>query len=383
VSARLDRPGDESASRLVDPIRVLGAALVIAGALVLAKNVGAPDESRVFGVAFVVIGLAAALRPGPRSRAALEIGWVVALILAGGEVTTRHENEIAAARYADQLMHFVDDPLLRYEFKPRTRCDQTTTNELGMMDVPRAREKLAGTLRVACLGDSVGGDCSLPNDNACAALERELTRARGGRPVEVLNFSTPGYNTMQEARTLEQKALAMSPDAVVVLYVINDPYPDLAISHFLPGNLKFEHFLYVALKLGTSRVLFPKDDPFGGWLKDLHDQPRSWDGVVVAGFDRIEAAVKPRGLPVAVAVFPLFVEHQGEDERYVYRKVVGEAERHGFVGVDLSTAAYANEPLTALLKPSRDMIHPNAHAHELAAKAIAAALVAKSPGLLR
>src|SRR5439155_5307752 len=111
---------------------------------------------------------------------------VLLLVLAGGEVMTRRENGTAADRYANRLMHFVDDPVLRYEFKPNTACGETVTNELGMMDVARRQEKSQGTLRVACLGDSVGGDCFLPRDNACAALERVLRERRGGRPVEVM-----------------------------------------------------------------------------------------------------------------------------------------------------------------------------------------------------
>jgi lysophospholipase L1-like esterase len=371
--------------RLLGPTRVLGGLLAVVGALVVfVANWDSPDESRILGAILVAIGLVAALvARGPRVRAALEIAWATVLLLAGGELVMRHENGIADRRYADRQMHFVDDPLLRYELKPKTRCEEMTTNDRGMIDVQRERDKPPGTLRVACLGDSVGGDCSLPRDNACAALERELVKLRGGKPVEVLNFSVPGYNTMQEARALELKAMPMSPDAVVILYVINDPYPDLAISHFLPGNLKFEHFFYAAGKIGTMKLFFPKDDPFGGWVKGLHEEPRSWDAVVVAGFDRVRSVAAAAHLPVVVAVFPLFVEHQSKDLAGVYTKVVEEADRHGFIGVDLSKAAFANESVEALLKPSRDLIHPNAHAHQLAAQAIAAALVARSPELAR
>ena len=153
--------------------------------------------------------------------------------------------------YADRLMRFVDDPVLRYEMQPATSCGEGTTNALGMLDGPREPTKPPGTLRVACLGDSVGGDCSLPRDNACAALERVLRDVRGGRPTEVLNFSVPGYNTLQEARALELKASAFAPDVVVVLYVVNDAYPDLAISHYLPGKLKFQHLIYSGLRVAS------------------------------------------------------------------------------------------------------------------------------------
>lgn len=364
------------------PTRVLSAALALTALAALRANVPDADESR--SLAFAVLALAVAgltLRDTTALRRALELCAVLLLVLAGGEVTVRRENGIAARAYAERTMHFVDDPLLRYEMKPDLDCGGAVTNARGMLDAPRPLEKPEGTLRVACLGNSVGGDCSLPHDNACAALEPLLRDARGGKPVEVLNFSVPGYNTMQEARALEVKALPFAPDAVVVLYVINNPYPDLAVSHFLPGHFKFEHLLWSGVELAAWKLGGP--EPFGSGLRQLHESPRSWDAVVVAGFDRIRAATEGRGIPVVVAVFPLFIERPPADFGAIYAKVVREAERHGFTGVDLSQAAFAGEPLAALLKPSRDMIHPDAHAHHLAAAAIARALQASHPELWR
>jgi hypothetical protein len=248
-----------------------------------------------------------------------------------------------------------------------------------MIDVERDLRKPSGVLRIACLGDSVGGDCSLPRDNACAALERSLKTARGGRPVEVLNFSVPGYNTLQEARALELKALQFEPDVVVALYVVNDPYPDLAITHFLPGHFKLQHMLWSGAQLAAWKLVGGPVDPFGGVIGRLYDSPRAWDGVVVAGFERIRKAAGDR--PVLVAVFPLFMRGLKEEYLAIYPRVVVEAERHGFIGVDLSREAFADVPLEDLLKPSRDAIHPNAHAHELAADVIAKSLLKRYPAL--
>jgi hypothetical protein len=367
---------------LPTPARVLAAALSVAGVAVVCDNLARHDESLTIGVVLSCLGLAGLVfRERPRLRRALEVAAVLILVLVGGEVIVRRENGIAARAYADKTMHFVDDPVLRYEMKADLSCDKSVTNEFGMLDVSRAIEKPADTLRVACLGDSVGGDCSLPQDNTCAALEPLLREARGGRPVEVLNFSVPGYNTMQEARSLEVKALRFSPDVVVVLYVVNDPEPELAISHFLPGHFKFEHLLWSGARLAASKLVGV--DPSGGQLMQLHESPQSWDAVVVAGFDRIRAASDARRMPVAVAVFPLFIEPVPPEFGTIYRKVTREAERHGFMGIDLSDAAFNGEPLAALLKPSRDMIHPNAHAHHLAAAAIARALLERHPELGR
>ena len=366
------------------PARAIALALALAGVAIVVVNRVDPDESRGLGVHVAAVGALGLVRLEATALArAIEVTAVAVLVLVGGELAVRRENGRAQAAYAERTMHFVDDPLLRYELRPGVACGAGTTNARGMIDVPRAEPKPAGTLRVACLGDSVGGDCSLPEDNACAALERVLREARGGRPVEVLNFSVPGYSTLQEARALERKALPFSPDAVVVLYVVNDPYPDLAISHHLPGHLKFEHLIWSGLRLAGYRLFGPVIDPLGGMLTALHEAPRSWDGVVVAGFDRIRAVAEARDLPVAVAVFPIFTPAPLPGTAAIYAKVVAEADRHGFVGLDLSRVAYADEPVAGLLKPSRDLIHPNARAHRLAAEAIARALLAKRPELAR
>lgn len=364
------------------PARALALALAAAGAALLWLNRVEPDESRLLGAAVLLVALVAlVVRETARRTRVLEAVATLLLVLAGGECAVRRENAIAARAYADRTMRFVADPELRYELQPDLACGAGTTNQLGMLDVPRELVDRTGALRVACLGDSVGGDCSLPQDNTCAALERTLREARGGRPTEVLNFSVPGYNTMQEARALELKAAAFDPDVVVLLYVVNDPFPDLAISHFLPGKLKFQHLIYNGLRIAAWRLFDPAIDPFGGQITRLYETPRAWDEVVLAGFDRIRSFAAARELPVVVAVFPLFLEHPLPEYLALYPRVVAAAQQRGFIALDLADAAFREQPYASLVKPSRDLIHPNAHAHELAAGAIARALLNEHPEL--
>ena len=367
----------------LSPARTLGLSLIAAGAFILLSNRASPDESRVAGVAALLLGAALACpRPMPGLVWAGEMLAVLLLVLAGGEVATRHENNISQRAYEERLMRFVGDPALLYEMKPFVHCGgDGVTNERGMLDGPRSLDNPEGALRVACLGDSVGGDCSLPRDNACAALERGLGEARGGKPTEVLNFSVPGYNTPQEARALEVKVAPFHPDAVVVLFVMNDAYDGLAISHFLPGNFKFEHLLYSGARLVYSRLVGGPMDPFGGVLLNLYEGP-TWGSVLVSGFDQIQRTAASLRAPVVVAIFPIFVDPPLAAYERAYQKIAREAERHGFVAVNLAEAAFAGEPVSALLKPSRDLIHPNAHAHHLAAAAIQRALLAAHPDLV-
>jgi hypothetical protein len=370
------------AGSFLSPARALGGALLAAGAVLVHLNATMPDESRWLGACMCLAGLVGIVLPETARRwTLLTVTTATGLLLIGGEAAVRRENARAQAAFDGQLIHFVADRDLRYELVPRARCGATSTNELGMVDVARAVDKPEGVLRVACLGDSVGADCSLPGETTCPVLERLLRDRRGGRPTEALNFSVFGYNALQEARSLESKAAAFRPDAVVVLYVVNDPYPDLAISHFRPGHLVFEHLLYSGTRalgaraLGSSLVPLPE-------IHDLYDRGEAWDAVVVPAFERIAQAAAKLGAPVVVAVFPLFTQPQAKGYAEIYARVADEARRHGLVGLDLSQAAYAGVPVATLLKPSRDPIHPNALAHRMAAEAIADALVAASPGML-
>jgi hypothetical protein len=365
--------------RRFTPARALGLALLAVGLLAIGENRTEADESLWIGAVLAASGVVGLFgRDTIGRRRWVETLAVLVLVLAGAELAVRRESALAQQDFADRQMRFVEDAELKYEFKPGIACGEAKLNDLGMLDVPRVLEKPEGTLRVACLGDSVGGDCQLARTNACAALEEELSKALGGRKVESLNFSVPGYNTMQEARALEAKAMAFQPDAIVVLYVLNDPFPDLAMVQHLPGHFKFEHLLYFGSMTALGRR-FPSLDPTISGLVKLHDLERAWKGVVVEGFSRIQAQAAPRSLPVVVAIFPLFIEPPPPPLAAVYEKVAAEGRRHGFTSIDLVREVYAGEPLTAFLKPSRDIIHPTARAHRLAAQAIARALVDARP----
>lgn len=365
------------------PQAIIGSLLAGTGLWLVWRNRGLPDESLWLGLALAAWGTFTLLtRERPWARRAQEMIAVLCLLLAGGEWAVRRENAIAQARYNNRLMHFVDDPMLRYEMQPHVGTAPGVTNSLGMLDRERTEAKAGDTVRIACLGDSVGGDFQLPNENACAALEQEMRSVLGGKTVEVLNFSVPGYNSLQEARALEVKALRFHPDAVVMLYVHNDPYPELAISHHLPGHLKFEHLLYSGIALAMARLAGIDANPMIQTLAGLYRDERSWRGVVVAAFDRIAATLRDHGqLPVVIAVFPLFTEPQSPLLHAAAQQVVAEAERHGFIGLDLAPALLQAHAVASLLKPSGDPIHPNALAHRLAAQAIAAALQHRAPQL--
>ena len=59
-------------------------------------------------------------------------------------------------------------------------------------------------------------------DTFLAQIADRFAREHPGRRVAVTNLGVPGYNTHQEAELFAVKALALRPDAVVVLADQND-----------------------------------------------------------------------------------------------------------------------------------------------------------------
>lgn len=133
------------------------------------------------------------------------------------------------------------DPQLRFRLKPlaedvvsyppvgsRAGFDVTyRVNALGLRDVERPIEKPAGTLRIAVLGDSIAFGFGVEREQAFPALlERRLAERFPGRPIEVLNFGVPGYDTAQEAALLEQVAAPFAPELVLITYFVNDVEPE-------------------------------------------------------------------------------------------------------------------------------------------------------------
>src|SRR6185436_11313368 len=60
------------------------------------------------------------------------------------------------------------------------------------------------------------------SDTFLARIADRYAREHGGRGVAITNLGVPGYNTWQEAEVFAAKALALAPDAVVLLADQND-----------------------------------------------------------------------------------------------------------------------------------------------------------------
>lgn len=97
------------------------------------------------------------------------------------------------------------------------------TDESGFRGPGFDCEKEPGTYRIFVLGDSrsmaEGVDVS---ERYSEVLEQLLDAREDGRDYEVINAATDGYSSYQGRVLLERELLACEPDAVTVLFGIND-----------------------------------------------------------------------------------------------------------------------------------------------------------------
>ncbi|MCA8966512.1 MAG: SGNH/GDSL hydrolase family protein [Planctomycetes bacterium] len=99
------------------------------------------------------------------------------------------------------------------------------TNSLGYRGPEIAKSKPAGTFRILVLGDSVAYGTGV--DEEVTFLRRwevELNASGRGR-FEVVNTGHPMYDTTQELAILRDEGLALEPDLVLLVYVVNDIEP--------------------------------------------------------------------------------------------------------------------------------------------------------------
>jgi lysophospholipase L1-like esterase len=291
-----------------------------------------------------------------------------------------------------------DNPRLRFELRPgsgvRAEVDYRVNAE-GLRGAETTVEKPTGARRVAVLGDSIAfGYWVSDADSFPRQLEAMLNGAGGaGGRVEVLNFGVPGYNLDQEIETLRAKALAFSPDLVVVAFCLNDLeglfsyelglVQDRATTRggswlgrlreaLLGRSLLFSWIEYRLSELEARRGFVRARNPLDGplYAEAVGQQKAALEGKLAV----LRSLLAPRGIPGVVVVFPVL---GGRFERYphrdLHRAVVEAAQSAGLAAVDLLDcySAYGFRQLRV------DVVHPSPLGHRVAAHAVRDALCAR------
>lgn len=276
-----------------------------------------------------------------------------------------------------------DDPVLGFEFD---RTDPLI-NGKGTRGPEFSDEKPAGTFRIAVLGDSVAFGLGVPVEDTFAMRLQELLRASGdGRRVEVLNFGVNGYGTVEELHLYEKRVKALSPDLVLVSFVLNDPFPPKLMMNAVADRIhqvarvdRVQNWSQLAAWiLVMQATLAPRLDPYGSYER-LYTDPEIWsrETKAVQGFASIPRGGGP---PVAVVLFPLLVDYARHGLGRHHERMHALLDEAGLPWLDLRDA-YAAQPLESLRQQDIDDTHPNPLGHRLAAESLAAWLPKVVPAL--
>jgi lysophospholipase L1-like esterase len=289
------------------------------------------------------------------------------------------------------------NPQLRFELRPGAHVRAETDyriNALGLRGPETTLEKLAGTRRVAVLGDSIAfGYWVAERDAFPRQLEVMLDERRGkGGPVEVLDFGVPGYNLDQEIEVLRARALDFRPDVVVIAFCLND-LEDVFSHEFglvedrsvrertlmgrarealLSRSLLFSWIEYRMAEMASRRAFVKARNPLPASLyAGAIDRQKA---ALVAKFGVVRGLLAARGIPGLVVIFPAL---GGRFENYAYRDV------HRIVS---EAAATAELPTVDLLDCYSaydfhdlrvDVVHPSPMGHRIAAHAVRDSLCAQ------
>lgn len=324
--------------------------------------------------------------------------------LGGGELLVRAFGPTFQVVFRDSIAPS-DDPVLGYELRPGARDGKNRISAAGLRDRDFAQAKPAGVWRIAAIGDSIAHGSGVSRDGAYPKqLEVLLSAARteGAPSVEVLNFGVPGYNVAQVVERLRVRALPFDPDAVVYGYALNDPQAfsieaealrrlrdDLAPDGATGGldRLLARSRLYLlarrtALERRSQQALradMPNDPAYEAaksgdrnrYFRAIHGDGES--AVRLArGLDDLAALARERGMPILVALFPLFGRADGSGPEAladVHARVAAEASRRGLAVLDLLPVySAATRALGSDL--AVDFMHPDAIGHRVAAFAL-------------
>ena len=263
-------------------------------------------------------------------------------------------------------------------------------NAAGYRDHERTPAKPPGVRRVVSLGDSFAWGASVEFDDAYPQrLERGLNRRRA-EPWQVVNLALPGMNTVDHAAQLEQEGIAYAPDLVLLGYVLNDSEDAQAAEarraadwESAPAGPRLGPLDRSALfRMVHTRLWATGENRrrVSGYRSMYADDAPGWIAARNA-LRSMGALCRTRGVPLVVAVFPLFGNPL--DERYpfpeVHRKVEDAAAEAGAKVVDLRPA-YRDLRWELLVVDGANDEHPNEIAHRIAAHVILRALDDVLPG---
>jgi hypothetical protein len=283
--------------------------------------------------------------------------------------------------------------VLRAESFRSTRLETISRTNMKIPDLREPRnaiEPKGEAFRIVVVGDSFAwGDGVYTEDAFPFRLESQINQLSMSRDFEVINWSHPGWSTIHQMRSLIKEFDRLSPDLLVLSFVLNDPEP-------AQSRVREENWQTLETRIpeaGLSGFFFRHSRIFGLLSTGLENrrlrramntyyhelfEGQTWEDCQWA-LRRIRTTAYERDIPMALVVFPLF---QGQmDNTYPYldlhAKVRATGDTLGIPVLDLFDTYRGVDGRRLATIPFTDA-HPSELAHRLAAGAILEFLIEKS-----
>jgi hypothetical protein len=294
----------------------------------------------------------------------------------------------------DRIAYELRSGLEKVSYKGRP----LTTNAMGFRSPDYPVEKPPHGVTIVGLGDSVMfGHGVGDGESYMDRLQELLVEERPDVDWRVINTGVPGYNTMMEVATLEQKVLPFGPDVVILGLVSNDfgppNYVRVADDVWDPSRSFFLEFLR-GQGAGSQDALKHRTR----WVKETggHQAPPRYAQLYGrkafgAAVDRLKELSEQEGFEViAFLMFETSVARDGKLTPEM--EMVAACERRGFTiirfqdVIERTLEATTDEPFSwelyekSHLAASKNNSHPSAVLHNMAARRLFKHM--KSSGLL-
>ena len=281
-------------------------------------------------------------------------------------------------------------------------------NSLGLRDRERSMQRTPGTKRILMLGDSMTFGMGVAEEETFPRVTEGLLNAsqtRGQAPVEILNFSLPGYNTLHELAQLKELGLAFHPDVVVVGFFYNDVElstvqgrrlartipaaagvagpPSLPRRVWLDvdaGVSALQHrsllYAWVASRLGAAiRQLGAKGFGQVGKINDQYvDSNQNWQ-LMQAALLEMKRLCEQRDIQLVIAIIPAMARftESGYPIKAYHEAVSGFCRAQSITCLDLLPAFWGLDGTKFWISLTDG--HPDARGHRIIAEALARFLV--------
>jgi len=323
------------------------------------------------------------------------LGLLLALLFAEAVCKFMDLREAGQNRkVADRISRPSRIPGVRYELIPGAsgltpgQSEVVRVNRLGFRGPEVEAAKPPDTYRIAVLGDSIGFGRTLKEEEVFPyLLPRLLAEHAPGRNYEVINASLSGRDTWEEVAVLEHRLLDLNPDLVIIQVCLNDHirlpsadpsgrrgvfgeeawYQYSSLLALLDKRLPNFRKLHVRWAKALGFDMRTPNDVLKDYALDLRhimDVEPNWEPWS-REFLRASELCRKRGVQLLIAVFPLAVQIQREEQHSV-PQLIELGGTQDIAVVDLVDAYRPHGPGVLM-----DYTHPNRRGHEIAAEYLA------------